>query len=174
MTASGNSGSIAEDWKMGFFDALRRVLTHDTHAHVSNETQKRIRAAWGLDDEESTARAAPDAGPGASAYDRSRWQKRLRRILEELPASEPQWHELLTEAHALELEPSWIAVQEREEFAFLVRRAVSHRVVTEEEHRKLDLARKLIELPEAEAEQILHSVMAEAEAFFGAPVKDES
>jgi len=158
---------------MGFFDALRRALTHDTHANVSPNTQKRIRAAWGLDEEQPTSRPGPET-PGASAYDRSRWQKRLRHILDELPTSQPQWHELMTEAHALELEPDWIAEQEREGFAFLVRRAVSHRVVTEEEHRKLDLARKLIELPEAEAEQILHSIMAEAEAFFGSPVKDET
>ena len=47
-------------------------------------------------------------------------------------------------------------------------------MVSEEEHHKIDLARKLIGMPEAEAEQILHAIMAEAEAFFGAPVKDEA
>lgn len=159
---------------MGFFDTLRRALTHETHSHVSHETQKRIRIAWGLDEDEQPALAPGPESPGASAYDRSQWTKKLRRILDELPASEPQWRELMTDAHALALEPDWIIQQEREEFAFLVRRAVSHRVVTEEEHRKLDLARKLIDLPEAQAEQILHSIMAEAKAFFGAPVEDKA
>jgi hypothetical protein len=159
---------------MGFFDALRRALTHETHAHVSHDTQKRIRAAWGLDEEEPSGTAPPPEITGVSAYDRAQWQKRLRRILDELPVSEPQWHELMTDAHALNLESDWVAQQEREEFAFLVRRAVSHRVVTEEEHRKLELARTLLNLPEAQAEQILHSIMAEAEAFFGAPVKDQA
>jgi hypothetical protein len=174
MTEAGNQGRIEEYKAMGFFDALRRALTHDTHSQVSSVTQERLRAAWGLDEDKASSQKTEPEGRRVSAYDRSQWQKKLRRILDELPASEPQWHELVTEAHALELEPAWIAEQEREEFAFLVRRAVSHRVVTDEEHRKLDLARKLIGLPETEAEQILHSIMAEAEEFFGAPVKDES
>lgn len=67
-----------------------------------------------------------------------------------------------------------MADRQREEFAFLVRHAVADRVVSEEEQRKLDLARKLIGMPEAEAEQILHAIMAEAKAFFGTPVKDEA
>jgi hypothetical protein len=159
---------------MGFFDTLRRVLSHETHAHVSHDTQKRIRNAWGLEEEETPPLAPGPESRGASAYDRAQWTKRLRRILDELPGSEPQWRELLTDAHALALEPEWITQQEREGFAFLVRAAVSHRKVTEEEHRKIELARKLIDLPEAQAEEILHSIMAEAEAFFGAPVEEKS
>ena len=54
----------------------------------------------------------------------------------------------------------------------LIRQAVSDRHVTEEEHRKLDLARDLIGIPEAEAEAILHAIVAEAEAFFGKPVEE--
>ena len=159
---------------MGFFDALRRALSHETHAHVPYDSRKRIRDAWGLEDEASAAPAPGPESPGASAYDRSQWTKRLRRILDELPGSQDQWRDLMTDAHALALEPEWIAQQEREGFAFLVRAAVSHRKVTEEEHRKIELARKLIDLPEARAEEILHSIMAEAEAFFGAPVQDKA
>jgi hypothetical protein len=155
---------------MGFFNALKRVLSHDSHAHATDDSRKRIRAAWGLDDEESPTQAETSA---ASAYDRSQWQKRLRRILEELPGSQRQWHDLMVDAHALNLEPDWITQRQREEFAFLVRRAVANRVVSEDEHHKLDLARKLIGMPEAEAEQTLRAIMAEAEAFFGTPVKDE-
>ena len=54
----------------------------------------------------------------------------------------------------------------------LIRQAVSDRHVTEEEHRKLDLARDLIGIPEAEAESLLHAIVAEAEAFFGKPVEE--
>ena len=37
---------------MGFFNALKRLLPHASHAHASEESRQRIRAAWGLDDEE--------------------------------------------------------------------------------------------------------------------------
>jgi hypothetical protein len=163
---------------MGFFDALRRVLTHETHAHVADDTRKKIRNAWGLGDEPSSREEAP-ATPAvplsgtASAYDRSQWEKKLRKILEDLPGSQQGWHDLMTEAHALELDPAWIDERQREGFAFLIRKAVSDRVVSEDDHQRLDLARKLIGLPEAEAERTLHAIMAEAEAFFGSPVKDE-
>jgi YesN/AraC family two-component response regulator len=167
---------------MGFFDALKRVLSHGTHEQATDETKKRIREAWGLGDEEGSAEVAPEhaaasagepATNAASAYDRSQWQKKLRHILEELPDSQKDWQELMAEAHALELEPDWIAKQQHEEFAFLIRRAVSDRVVSEDDHHKLDLARKLIGISETEAEQTLHAIVAEAEAFFGTQVKDE-
>jgi hypothetical protein len=164
---------------MGFFDALRRVLHHDTHAQVDHDTKKRIRDVWGLDDEEPESRgerqAAEETAAGtASTYDRSQWDKKLRKILGDLPGSQPSWHDLMTEAHALAFEPAWIADRQREAFALLIRKAVSDRVVSEDDHHKLDLARKLIGIPEAEAERVLHDIMAEAEAFFGTPVKDEA
>src|SRR5262245_39278808 len=119
---------------MGFFDALRRVLSSGSPSDEADDARKRIRAAWGLDQEKPPpGQHAPEALE-ASAYDRSQWQKRLRRVLEELPTSQSQWHDLLTDAQALNLEPDWIADRQREEFTFLVRRAVSDRVVSEDEH----------------------------------------
>jgi hypothetical protein len=159
---------------MGFFDALKRVLNHDSRVHGADEAQERIRAAWGLNEAEPPARPHVPEVQGASAYDRSQWQKRLRRVLDDLPASEPQWQNLQTDAQALNLEPDWVAEKEREEFVFLVRRAVSDRIVSENEHQRLDLARKLIGMSEAEAEGLLHAIVAEAEAFFGKPIKDEA
>ncbi|MGO8899891.1 MAG: hypothetical protein ACLQU5_16295 [Isosphaeraceae bacterium] len=164
---------------MGFFNALKRLLPHASHARASEESRQRIRAAWGLDDDESDTAGkgedhglpSPPTGSNASVFDHARWQKRLRRVLDGLPGSQPQWHDLMTEAHALQLEPDWIAGRQREEFAFIIRRAVADKVISEEDHHKLDLARKLIGLSEAEAEAALHAVLAEAEAFFGAPVK---
>ena len=166
---------------MGFFNALKRLLPHASHAVASEESRQRIRAAWGLDDDETDTAGRGDqhalpstttTGSNASVFDRAQWQKRLRRILDELPGSQPQWHDLMTDAHALQLEPDWIADRQREEFAFIIRRAVADKVFSEEDHHKLDLARKLIGMSEAEAEAALHAIMAEAEAFFGAPVKD--
>jgi hypothetical protein len=164
---------------MGFFEALKRVLSHDAHPVANPETQKRIRDAWGLDDEQDTSKA-DDAHPTsgartgeASAYDRAQWAKKLKRILDDLPDSRDHWQTLMTEAHALNLEPEWISQRQREEFALLVRRAVSDRLVSEEDHHTLEQARKLIGMTEAEAETILHKIMAEAEKFFGTPVKDE-
>ena len=96
---------------MGFFSALKRLLPHASHAEASDESRQRIRAAWGLDDEEvdtDTADRGDDSPPpnaargtNASAFDRAQWQKKLRRILDELPGSQPQWHDLMTDAHAL-------------------------------------------------------------------------
>jgi hypothetical protein len=167
---------------MGFFSALKRLLPHAWHARASEESRQRIRVAWGLDDDEidTTGRgedhspSTTTTGSNASVFDRAQWQKKLRRILDELPGSQPQWHDLMTEAHALQLEPDWIADRQREEFAFVIRRAVADKVVSEEDHHKLDLARKLIGMSEADAEAALHAILAEAEAFFGAPVKDEA
>lgn len=165
---------------MGFFDALRRLLHHDTHAHVDDEAKKRIRDAWGLDAEGPdvvVAHTATDEGmegKTSSAYDRSQWDKKLRKTLEELPGSQGSWQDLMTEARALEFESEWIDKRQREAFAFLIRKAVSDRIVSEDDHHKLDLARKLIGIREAEAERVLHDIMAEAEAFFGTPVKDEA
>jgi hypothetical protein len=167
---------------MGFFDALLRVRSRDRHPHETDETRKSLRAAWGLADVESPKAPAlaqagqlPTAGAAtgsiASEYDRSQWRKKLRHVLEELPASQPRWRVLEADAHALNLDPQWIADRKREEFAFLVRRAVADRTLSAdaEEHHKLELARRLIGMPETEAEAILHAITAEAEAFFGSP-----
>ena len=77
----------------------------------------------------------------------------------------------MAEARAMNLDPDWVTRCQVDEFLLLVRRAVSDRHFTEEEHRKLDLARDLIGIPEAEAEAALHSIVAEAESFFGRPVE---
>jgi len=167
---------------MGFFNALKRLLPHASHELASEESRQRIRAAWGLDDDESNTVGGGDdhalpsstTGSNTSVFDRAQWQKRLRRVLDGLPDSQSQWHDLMTDAHALQLEPEWIAERQRQEFAFVIRRAVADKVISEEDHHKLDLARKLIGMSEAEAEVALHAIIAEAEAFFGAPVKDEA
>ncbi len=167
---------------MGFFNALKHLLPHASHARASDESRQRIRAAWGLDDDASEtagrgddpALLAPAAGSNASVFDRAQWQKRLRRVLDGLPGTQPQWHDLMTDAHALQLEPEWIADRQREEFAFIIRRAVADKVISEDDHHKLDLARKLIGMSEAKAEAALHAILAEAEAFFGTPVKKDA
>ena len=77
----------------------------------------------------------------------------------------------MAEARALKLDPAWVTKCQVDEFLLLVRRAVADRLFTEPEHRKLDLARDLIGIPEAEAEAVLHSIVAEAESFFGKSVE---
>ena len=44
---------------MGFFEALKRVLTHASRADAPDEARQRIRAAWGLEDEEPPGRSRP-------------------------------------------------------------------------------------------------------------------
>jgi hypothetical protein len=57
------------------------------------------------------------------------------------------------------------------EFSLMMRRAVADRHVTPEEHSKIDLARSLIDIPEAEAEAMLQAIVREAESFFGNAVE---
>ena len=148
---------------MGFFDSVRKVLHRD--AAVAPE----LAAAWGLTEEGGAAASEPDA----SLYDRANWLKKMKRILRELPVSEPQWAELTSEARALNFDPDWVAKSQVDEFLLLIRRAVSDRHFTEAEHRMLDLARDLIGIPEAEAEAALHAIVAEAESFFGKTVEGD-
>ena len=151
---------------MGFFDALRRVLHRDAGGPAGGD----LAEAWGLKKDGADARPA-DLAADATAYDRAQWHKKMKRILDELPGSQPQWAELMTEARALNLDPAWVTRCQVDEFMLLIRRAVSDRHFTEAEHRKLDLARDLIGIPEAEAEAALNSIIAEAESFFGKSVE---
>src|SRR4051812_7516200 len=119
---------------MGFFDTLRRVLGGETGAtgdygepsglgtgrDMAKSSRERVRLAeaWGLDDSahpeypggqgtpaDPAAMAAP---PLTSEYDRDQWRRKLKRILEKLPESQSQWTDLLAEAGALGLDPTWV------------------------------------------------------------------
>lgn len=152
---------------MGFFDALRRVLGGHPAEEPHGKTDPGLARVWGLEEP-----SGDNAHTGeSSVYDRAQWVKKLKRILGELPASKGDWAELMADAKALHFEPTWIREREGEEFRLLVRRAVSDRKFTEAEHRRLDLARDLMGIPEAEAEEILHTIVAEAESFFGRSVE---
>jgi hypothetical protein len=150
---------------MGFFDTLRRVLGQGPSA-------EKVSAAWGMDDAARAVPTSPAAHDTDSGqYDRAQWQKKMKRILDELPDSRHEWDELMADARALNFETEWVTRSQVDEFLLMVRRAVSDRHFTEEEHRKLDLARDLIGIPEAEAEAALNSIVAEAESFFGKAVE---
>lgn len=164
---------------MAFLDSLRRLLgttPRDPHERV------RLVEAWGLDNQSPTPefpRGAPHATPqemaappSTSAYDVSLWRKKLHHLLsEQMPVSEDQWADFVADAHALGLDQAWIENAMRQEFTLLVRLAVSDGVVTLEEHHNLDLAKRLIGLTEAEADQTLHDIVHEAESFFGRSVE---
>jgi hypothetical protein len=151
---------------MGFFDALRRVLgKHETSHHGSPD--EGLAKAWELDE---TIAPTPHAEE-ASAYDKAQWVKRLKRLLEDVPALKGGWADLMADARALHFDAKWIREREYEEFHLMVRRAVSDRKFTEADHRRLDLARDLMAIPESEAESILHTIVAEAESFFGRTVE---
>ena len=156
---------------MGFFDALRRVLAGGQAGADELPIDRRLGDDLGFNEvgtgaDDHTDRPVEDT----SAFDRRQWERKLKRILDELPGSHGEWGDLMVEAGALGFDPDWVAQRQRAEFALLVRRAVADRAVTEAEHRKLDLARELIGIPEPEAETILHSIVAEAESFYGKPV----
>lgn len=148
---------------MGFFNALRRVLSGENAGE--QPVNHRLAEAWGLADSE----VGPDHGEASEAgeYDRNQWRKRLKRVLAELPGSASEWSDLIADGKALGFESDWMDHCAREEFDLMVRRAVSDRVFTESEHRRLDFVRDLMGIPEHEAEERLHAVVAEAERFFG-------
>ncbi|MHC5541662.1 hypothetical protein ACYOEI_25860 [Singulisphaera rosea] len=159
---------------MSFFESLRRILpgTHPDGSETSSSGGLVLESA-GLFGESG----ADDGGPAVpphptSDFDRTQWHKKMKRVLERLPESSPEWPDLMLEAKALELDTSWVDNSQREEFLLLIRQAVADRVVTEDEHRKLDLARELIGIPEDEAQASLNAIVAEAESFFGKPVKE--
>lgn len=136
----------------------------------SEEDRNRVLKHWGL-----LETAGEDVPQGTetepSHYDRVNWRKKLQRILDELPESEPEWKDFLPDGYALGLGERWIENTLREEFTLLVRRVVADHIVTDAEHRKLDLAHQLLGLSDDEAEQIFHKVVGEAEEFFGTHVE---
>jgi hypothetical protein len=163
---------------MAFLDSLKRVLGNQPSA--ADARLNKALEDWA----DSDATAPPSSGPSASddtgtvaesshasPYDIEQWRKKVKRILEKLPQSQAEWATMLAEGKALGLDDRFMIKSQLDEFTLLVRRAVADRHVTEEEHSKLDLARSLIGMTEDEAENLLHSVAAEAQAFFGAPIK---
>ena len=151
---------------MGFFDALRRTLGGGEAQYTAREVEARF---LGVDPD--SLPLTPETPFASAGYDRAQWAKKFKRVLGELPDSRPDWDDVAAEAKAMDFDPGWVAQCGRDEFALLVRRAVADRVVTEAEHRKLDLARDLIGIPDAEAETILQAIVAEAETFFGKSVE---
>lgn len=155
---------------MGFFDSLRKTLGVAPTEGIG-PINPRLAGAPNIDDEGDPGDASVPEPFHGTDYDRKNWLNKFKVLLDELPASRPQWLDHMADALALGIEPETVRAWGREEFTLLVRRAVADRVVTESEHRKLDLARDLLEIPDAEAEQILHAVVAEAERFFGGTVE---
>lgn len=163
---------------MAFLDALRRVLSPDRVGR-DRDRSLRLAEAWGLDplDDDATPAGPADpaamaAPPAVSDYDRALWRRKLRHLLtEKLPIPEQEWSDFLADANALGLDRDLVERAQREEFEMLIRRAVADGVVTLEEHHKLDLARRLIGLTDAEAEATLQRVAEEAESVFGKPVE---
>jgi hypothetical protein len=154
---------------MGFFSSLTRALGTSSRSAGDRE---RLAEAWGVSDTGDAELA--DAGPGGTDappetldYDRVQWRRKLKRILERLPASEHEWDPMITEARALAFDDEWVACTQLQEFDILMRRAVADCTLTEAEHEKLDLARRLIGLSEQEAETLLATIVKEAETFFG-------
>ncbi len=155
---------------MGFFDSLRRTLGVAPTEGLG-PINPRLAGAPGVDDEGDPAIASEPEPFRGSEYDRKNWRNKLKLVLDDLPDSRDRLREHLAEGLSLGIEPATLRDWTREEFTLLVRKAVSDRVVTESEHLKLDLARDLLEIPDAEAEQILHAVVADAEQFFGGTVE---
>ena len=152
---------------MGFFDALKRALGG---SRAPDYTPREIEAIHlGVDPD--SLPIADETPFESGAYDRAQWAKKLKRVLNSLPDSRPQWDDVAAEANAMDFDPAWVAQSYRDEFALLVRKAVADRVVTDAEHRKLDLARDLLGIPDAEAESILTTLVSEAESFFGGTVE---
>ncbi len=153
---------------MGFLETLKRVLGQ----RPADEAEK-VKTAWGLYERpgDIDEPPRPETVDEPVSYDREQWRKKMKRVLEGLPRTQAEWPDVVAEARALNLDPDWTTRSQVDEFLLLIRRAVSDREFTEDEHRALDLARDLIGIPEPEAEAALRAVVAEAEAFFGRSVE---
>lgn len=164
---------------MGFFASLRRAL--GTAPELASEERERLSQAWKQYEDttcelpttpRSSARVAIDAaGPGNVQYDATHWRKKLKTFLERLPDSRDEWDDIASDANALGFDPGWVDRAKKQEFTLLVRRAVADARVTKEEHEVLELARSLLGLTDDDAERTLHEVFAEAEEFFGKPIR---
>lgn len=161
---------------MSFLDRL--LGAREKAEEMTPDQRRKLLDAWGLDESTAPAVAPADAPtvesglyelphPLELAYDRLQWRKRVKRVLDELPDTEEEWEQVISEARAKEFDQKWVDRSIRDEFVLMVREAVADRVFTERERRKLDHARFLIGLSETDAEAIYEKVFAEAEAFFG-------
>ncbi len=82
-----------------------------------------LAAAWATSTGDGMAGLASGSLNDASLYDRANWLKKMKRILNELPDSESQWTELMTEARALNFDPDWVTKSQIDEFLLLIRRS---------------------------------------------------
>jgi hypothetical protein len=129
--------------------------------------KRAVEDAWGLDEADRTPMPVE-----SGAYDWTQWRKKLQRILDGLPATEPEWEPMMAEARSLGFGDSTVSAAQIEEFTLLIRRAVADCVLTPEEHRKLEIAQRLLGLSADDAEQITREVIREAETFFGGEVRE--
>lgn len=146
---------------MGFLDTLRHWNRPDSQAPETGVADS-VRSEFLKENSATTV---------ISDYDREQWRKKLKRLLAELPASESEWEDLDQEAGSLGFGKDWIKTTSRQEFSLLIRKIVSDREVTDKEHHSLELARALLGIPDQEAEVLFHTIVAEAEAFFGKKVR---
>ena len=152
---------------MGFLDALRGRVS--LAGQEAGETSHAIVPPGAVT---VPAELETSVGPsGAGLYDREQWRRKLKRILEKLPQSEHDWAHLEQEARALDFGDTWITHAYLDELALMIRKIVSDRVVTAEEHRKIDLARSLMGITDDEAECMVHTIVVEAEQFFGKSIE---
>lgn len=155
---------------MGLFDLLHGA--RNRASTLDEKARARLIEAWGLEEGDLSERSPEKTAGGTPLdYDRNQWVRKLRHVLDELPDSEPRWEVLVREGRAKQFDEAWMRRLMLDEFAMMVRRAVADRVFTERERKKLDLARYLIGLNEAEASAIYASVVQEAETFFGEHVE---
>jgi hypothetical protein len=98
----------------------------------------------------------------------------LKRIFDGLPASQPEWEALMTEARAYNLDEDWISERLAEEFTLLIRSVVADRVLSEDDLDRIEAARRLIGITESQAETAVRAIVADAETFFGEAVVEES
>src|SRR4051794_29865576 len=81
-----------------------------------------------------TSPPAPTVDEDGASYDRANWRKKLKSLLDRLPDSQPEWGDFMAEASALNFDPEWVNDCLKAEFEMLIRKVVSDRVVSPQEH----------------------------------------
>ena len=159
---------------MPFFQALGKLLSGGSK--LDEAGRQKLVDAWHVYDErppDLPGFPEPEVENARSGllYDRSIWYRKLKRILSELPNSESEWPELKAEVASLGLDSEWVAGCVKAEFTMIVRRALADGVISSEEHRRIDQARRLVGLSDEESIAILNEIKTEAEEVFGARLK---
>lgn len=168
---------------MSIFGSILNLLKsrESSDGPLTEKERESLRQAWGmdandpLDDHPEPVKEVTD--PTGVTYDELMWRKKIARMVID-PAEigrenfQARLAEIWHESHALGLSPEAIFETARNAFHGAVRHVVADRVITQTEHRYLEMLQDTFGLPGEMAAQITQEVTREAETIFAARIEN--